>query len=190
MYQLCFPSGLTSEQWAAWVQAIGSIAAIIAAIWIASRQHRIAVSEAKRERAERAARTARLCTTFGDQVVEGIKDMAEACAGQSRKFVGLALSRLREAVEYSRSVDVNALPPDAIQPFLFLRIFAAHAISNGEPIVASPMLQFRQAEQDFDAIGEDASGMNLILAAAFGDESARREIKEEEKALAEMQPTK
>lgn len=38
MNTLCFLSGLTSEQWAAWVQAIGSIAAIIAAIQIGRHQ--------------------------------------------------------------------------------------------------------------------------------------------------------
>jgi hypothetical protein len=34
MQQLCFASGLSSEQWAAWVQAVGSIAAILAAIGV------------------------------------------------------------------------------------------------------------------------------------------------------------
>jgi hypothetical protein len=34
MQQLCFMSGLTSSEWAAWVQAIGSITAIVAAIGV------------------------------------------------------------------------------------------------------------------------------------------------------------
>jgi hypothetical protein len=38
MQQLCFLSGLSSEQWAAWVQAIGSLAALVVAIWIAAWQ--------------------------------------------------------------------------------------------------------------------------------------------------------
>ncbi len=38
MNELCFLSGLTSAEWAAWVQAAGSIIAIFAAWWIGHRQ--------------------------------------------------------------------------------------------------------------------------------------------------------
>ncbi len=50
-----------SEQWASWVQAVGSVAAIVAAIWIASEQHRTAE---KREADQRAAANRNyLCAT-------------------------------------------------------------------------------------------------------------------------------
>ena len=38
MNELCFLSNLTSAEWAAWVQAIGSVVAIVAAAWIAKHQ--------------------------------------------------------------------------------------------------------------------------------------------------------
>lgn len=38
MNELCFLSNLTSAEWAAWVQAVGSVIAIIAAAWIAIHQ--------------------------------------------------------------------------------------------------------------------------------------------------------
>lgn len=38
MNELCFFSNLTSAEWAAWVQAVGSVLAIIAAAWIAIHQ--------------------------------------------------------------------------------------------------------------------------------------------------------
>lgn len=41
MYELCFASNLTSSELAAWVQAIGSIGAILTAVWIMDRQHRV-----------------------------------------------------------------------------------------------------------------------------------------------------
>lgn len=41
MQSLCFLTNLTSAEWAAWVQAIGSIAAIIAAAWIAIHQAKL-----------------------------------------------------------------------------------------------------------------------------------------------------
>lgn len=41
MQTLCFLSNLSSAEWAAWVQALGSVAAIIAAAWIAIHQSKI-----------------------------------------------------------------------------------------------------------------------------------------------------
>lgn len=38
MNELCFFSNITSAEWAAWVQAVGSVLAIIAAAWIAIHQ--------------------------------------------------------------------------------------------------------------------------------------------------------
>ena len=38
MNELCFLPNLTSTEWAAWVQAVGSVAAIVAAAWIAKHQ--------------------------------------------------------------------------------------------------------------------------------------------------------
>jgi hypothetical protein len=52
MNELCFLTGLTSSEWAAWVQAIGSILAIVAAWWIGHRQLRHAARTL--EQAERA----------------------------------------------------------------------------------------------------------------------------------------
>jgi hypothetical protein len=40
MNELCVISNLTSSEWAAWVQAIGSIAAIASAVWIMNQQHK------------------------------------------------------------------------------------------------------------------------------------------------------
>lgn len=59
MNQLCFLSNLTSSEWAAWVQAVGSIAAIFGAtgiaIWQARRQHKDSLKLLHTER--RLART-------------------------------------------------------------------------------------------------------------------------------------
>lgn len=41
MNELCFFSNLTSAEWAAWVQAIGSVVAIVAAAWIAVHQAKL-----------------------------------------------------------------------------------------------------------------------------------------------------
>ena len=41
MQTLCFLSNLTGAEWASWVQAVGSVAAIIAAAWIAIHQAKL-----------------------------------------------------------------------------------------------------------------------------------------------------
>lgn len=54
MYQLCFPSSMTSSEWAAWVQAVGSILAVggaaFAAIWQSKKQHETALKVQRDER--------------------------------------------------------------------------------------------------------------------------------------------
>jgi len=54
MIELCFLSNLTRGEWAAWVQAVGSVIAIVAAAWIAIHvaklQHRNALYLHKTER--------------------------------------------------------------------------------------------------------------------------------------------
>lgn len=59
MQELCFMSYLTAAEWAAWVQAVGSVLAIVAAIVIARQQ----------PRAERKRRYAAL-TGFVEQAIE------------------------------------------------------------------------------------------------------------------------
>ena len=184
MHNLCFMSNLSSEEWAAWVQAVGSILAIIAAIWIASRQHRIAVAEAKRERVEQAERTARLSTIFGEQLLACVADMVRGCVYENRQLVGRALSRLHEVVQFSRSVDPAELPPTAIWPYMSLRVIAAQARRYAESVEANPSIGFRHAEQEMERFRGDASKSNLMLAAAFGDEIAKATLAESERARA------
>lgn len=57
--RLCLLSGLTSAEWAAWIQALGSIAAVIGAAWVAiwqsRRQHQSSLAVLREE--HRLART-------------------------------------------------------------------------------------------------------------------------------------
>ena len=73
MNQLCLLSNLTSSEWAAWVQAIGAIAAIVGAAWIAiwqsRRQHAISLSVIREE--HRLARTS---------LVQSLLALSTACA--------------------------------------------------------------------------------------------------------------
>ena len=58
MNELCFASNLSSSEWAAWMQAIGSIGAILAAVWIMDRQHRVELER------QNVARHVRIKSTY------------------------------------------------------------------------------------------------------------------------------
>ena len=63
MNQLCLFTGLSSSDLAAWVQAIGSIAAVVGAVWIAlwqsRKQHKASLDLLKAERASTKLETAK-----------------------------------------------------------------------------------------------------------------------------------
>jgi hypothetical protein len=73
MNELCFLSNLTSSEWASWVQAIGSIVAIIAAAWIAVHQAKL-----QHKSALELHRTARL--TARAEVARTLSALAENSA--------------------------------------------------------------------------------------------------------------
>jgi len=179
MHYLCFMSNLSSEQWAAWVQAIGSILAIIAAFLIASLQLWFSLAKERREQRERAQRIARLSTAFGTQLIESITNMTEACTKGNRLLMEQALSHLNEVVEFSRSVDVAGLPANAIRPFMTLRILAGKVNKYFELVAMNPSTAFGKVEQDLDRMHTNASNASLMLAAALGDKVASVALKEE-----------
>lgn len=65
MYQLCFLSGLTSSEWASWVQAIGTILAVLgaayAAIWQSKAQY---ANSLRLQREERQSQRVELTKTL------------------------------------------------------------------------------------------------------------------------------
>jgi hypothetical protein len=67
----------TSTDWAAWVQAVGSIGAIIGAIWIASRQHQKALDAAKAAERERHVRVMEVLVSIAGDVLRFFQHMAE-----------------------------------------------------------------------------------------------------------------
>ena len=80
MNELCFLSNLTSAEWAAWVQAIGSIVAIIAAAWIAihvvKRQHQNALELHKTEKRTEKVETAKTLFVLASNSSKAMKHIA------------------------------------------------------------------------------------------------------------------
>jgi hypothetical protein len=160
---------MTSQELAAWVQAVGSILAILGAAYIASWRHRVEIRE-------RASRAQQLAKAMGDQVQASILEMKHACLLENRSLIGQPLMVIREALELGRSVDVSALPPKAISPFMSLRVAASEAQGIAAAIEASSTVDFRKVGELFDRTHSDAtkahSMLTTLLDAATG--AARR----------------
>jgi hypothetical protein len=77
MNELCFLFNLTSSEWASWVQAVGSILAIIAAAWIARYQAQLQSSAAlELHRTERLTAQAEASETLSVLAGNSAKAMA------------------------------------------------------------------------------------------------------------------
>jgi hypothetical protein len=107
MNTLCFASSLTSEEWAAWVQAIGTILAILAAagiaIWQSNEQHKLArlmhKEEQRHDRIEQAKTLLALCRSC----TSAVKHMRTQLADRD------AVHRIAEKIEYFDFGDLQVL---------------------------------------------------------------------------------
>ena len=125
MNQLCFASGLTSSEWAAWVQAIGSIAAILGAVgiavWQARRQHEVSMTVLKAERSFariEAARAMQELSIAANRLLEhstkafpdrqAVHDTAEG-----RRFFDFGELRVLEGA--IQAIPLHALPHELVR---------------------------------------------------------------------------
>lgn len=113
---------------AAWVQAIGSILAILGGFAVANLQLRHAAAQARRQQAERA----RAMTSLVHKTLELVADRLTV-AGRpfSKRIYGMALRQHRtsELVEALRQINAGDLPPEVVVPFSTLRsnLYAVNA---------------------------------------------------------------
>jgi hypothetical protein len=160
---------MTSQELAAWVQAIGSISAIAGAAYIVRWQHRAEVRD-------RARRAQQLANAVGDQVRASILEMKHACLLENRSLIGRPLAVIRDALELGRSVDLAALPPNAISPFMSLRLAASEAEGIAVAIEASSTVDFRKVGELLDKTHNDATKAHSMLTTLLdtGAGAARR----------------
>jgi hypothetical protein len=130
MQTLCFLSNLTSAEWAAWVQAVGSIVAIIAAAWIAidqaRRQHRNALDlHATEQRTARldvgktlsvlAVNSAKLMKHIAGQLPdrESVQNAAEG-------LVNCDVGEMARIDTYLRGIPLHTVPYSLVTPTMIL----------------------------------------------------------------------
>ena len=126
MNNLCFLSNLTSTEWAAWVQAVGSIVAILAAVkmalWQSKRQYSDALSlqqsELKRSRIENAKILMHISKNGVLAIDHFISQMSdrESISKISTRETYFDFGELDHTVERSMNIPLYNLPEDLVTP--------------------------------------------------------------------------
>lgn len=139
MNELCFLSGLSSSEWAAWVQAVGSVAAIFGAagiaIWQAGKQHKSSLEVVRAEHRLAGVATARALHSLSTNCQRAMAHAAvqfpsrEAvhCIAEGRTHFDLEELKVIEGAV--RSVPLHALP---------------HQLVHLTMILSSTVRQFRE----------------------------------------------
>jgi hypothetical protein len=130
MNTLCFASNLTSEEWAAWVQAIGTIIAILAAMgiamWQSRQQHKSALAlhkaEQRHSRVELAKTLLALCRNctkavghFTDQMSD--RESIQKIATRETYFDFGELQTLQNA---TLNIPLHSFPDTLVTPAMVL----------------------------------------------------------------------
>jgi hypothetical protein len=157
-----WPLCMTKAEWASWMQALGTIAAVIGAAWIAARQDRVARYRAKQQ-AVRKARSS----------LAGLQAVAELVREQGSLWLADAASKRRLAEEHlniARSIEAEQLDLQWTVQVLALRSAGVHLVS------ALEKFEKTKARQDHPGMAEIVAHVSL--------EEAIREI---EVSLSEVQ---
>lgn len=182
MNQLCLLTGLTSSEWAAWVQAVGSIAAIIGATWIAiwqsRRQHAISRSvmreERRLERTEVARALLALSINCSRAIDHGAKQFPDRFAVHeiAEQATHFDLNELRIIENAVLGIPLHSLPHKLVP----LAMILSSTVRQFREKVESALLHHR--EMDAGAFGEFfavLSSMQRSLASTCKDIEAEVE---------------
>jgi hypothetical protein len=92
--------GLFSEDGAAWIQAVGSVGAILVAIW---------VSNSAERRSQHAA--SELAALFKACMLDGSYNLLHATWTESSLLVQRSVAEIQDGLEIGRAIDLGRLPP-------------------------------------------------------------------------------
>ena len=183
MHQLCFLSYLTSSDWAAWIQAIGSIAAIAVAILVARHATRANLELVKTQLAAQQQEWSRARKLRYGEL------LGPAIALLDGLFI--ELDARRQETMKSFAPDEFGLPSDflAHSSLLLKEIADISAPSMPTPRAAVTLLRARVcAQQSLKAVQQMVTDKNLLLEPSRHDASAiaiLRQLKDTHAALAE-----
>ena len=174
MKQLCVLSDLTSSEWASWVQAVGSVLAIVAAALIArhqaSLQHKSALkllcAERKDARAEAAETLAELASNSAKVMahVSGQLPDREAVHGAAEGQRRCDLGEVQRLDGYLRAIPLHELPG----PLVRLTMILGFTVRQFKEKIEMALRLHRQMDAAmFDDFFQSLKLMNESVRATF-----------------------
>src|SRR5690349_14760979 len=113
--------GMTSEAWAAWVQAGGSILALAIAVGIAWWQGRVQQQASNRAAEERAERARSLAILWCDQIFDSALRLEKAASAESLAATAEQEPVFEDVLEWGRRLELDALTPAAANSIVQIR---------------------------------------------------------------------
>jgi hypothetical protein len=176
MTDLCITTNLTGAEWAAWVQAIGSIAAVIGAaaiaIWQSRTQHRSALALLLAEKRHATLETALTLGTLATNCAAEVSRLTESLS--SRQAVSsfatgeqhLDLGELRVLENAVLAIPLYSLPHPLVSPAMVL----GSTLRQFRSTVEFALQHHRAMNSDaFDRFFSSCSAMSGSLSSLLAD---------------------
>jgi hypothetical protein len=164
----CILSGMNSSDWAAWIQAIGTILAVAAAARIASNQHKVDKQREFAAEKLRRDQVARLCVVYAHQALVTFAEIVRGCSYQNIELISRQTSKLEDIVDFGRSIDISAIPADAVITFMELRGLSSEGLRDAK-YVCSEAVSWAHWASRFDEIRAKVSELATDLHVTLGD---------------------
>ncbi|TXH90323.1 MAG: hypothetical protein E6Q78_05110 [Rhodoferax sp.] len=128
-----------SADLAAWVQAIGSIAAVLVAIWI--------TNKADRDRRHAAWTMANL---FASNLIAACAELRDTAGRGDTSASRRATDQLSELLEWARRIDVVLLDDKHIEGLFKIRATAVSTLGRAQEMNSNILYDYRKASEFFE----------------------------------------
>lgn len=128
MNTLCFASDLAPAEWAAWVQAIGTLVAIGFAWWISHRELAAAREQQIADRYASAFQVACGAMLFARTLLGAARGLHAGALSQNADVVGLSFRAIAETLRWFDSIPLTQLPVKSAETLVSCRAIAAHVL--------------------------------------------------------------
>ncbi|WP_374515337.1 hypothetical protein [Niveibacterium sp.] len=172
MNELCFLSNLSSSEWASWVQAIGSIAAIAGAvgiaIWQAKQQHKASLDLLRAERRMARVEAAKAFLSLSTGALRLLQHSAEAFpdresvhdTAEGRKFFDLGELKVIEGAV--QAISLQSLPHELVRLAMIVSSTVRQFRENVElSIQRHRQMDAENFKQFFDALAGLSQSLKL-----------------------------
>lgn len=176
MNQLCFLSNLSSSEWASWVQAVGSIVAIIGAVaiavWQARQQHKASLDLLRAEKRLARTESAKAILSLSTGALRLLEHSARAFpdrqsvydAAEGRTYFDFGELRVVEGAV--QAISLHTLPHELVR----LTMIVSSTVRQFRENIEFAVQNYRQLDGSaFEKLFEALAGLSKSLALTCAD---------------------